>query len=214
MRLNKKQVSLASAFRTDQAAPPCDPGQDTVLASRLMPEVFEGYEPGDRLTVLDLGSGSAGTVNYLSQFQAKISFVDLLEHLDELQNPELSPAQALSTCSRLMGLKPNTKYDIILLWDVVHYLPVSMLEALSSILELHTHKHSRGYGFGSLQGDRIHEPYHYGIQSLDKIQVKPSTRTVYTAHSQQQMNQKFLCMHIAKATLLQEGKLELLFERH
>ncbi len=201
MRLNKKPANE-------------DTRQEEFLTSRLLPEVFDGYQPGEKLAVLDLGGGNARTVSFLSQYQARVSFVDLLEHSEELQNPELSPAQSLATCTRLLNLPAGAKYDIILLWDIVHHLPLGMLEALSSVLEPHTMKHTRGYGFGSLQADRVHEPFEYGIQSAEQITLTPSELPAFAAHSQQQMNQKFLCMHIAKATLLREGKLELLFERH
>ena len=203
MRLNKKPANTHPETR-----------QDELLASRLLPEVFDGFLPGEKLAVLDLGAGNARTVSFLSQYQARISFVDLLEHREELHNSELSPDENLETCTRLLNLPADAKYDIILLWDIVHHLSPGMLEALSSVLEPHTLKHTRGYGFGSLQADRVHEPFEYGIENIEQITLTPSTLPAFAAHSQQQMNQKFLCMHIAKATLLQEGKLELLFERH
>lgn len=204
-------------------------GHSDVLTSRLLPEVFAPFQPGDSIRVLDLGAGSADTVRYLSQYQARISFVDMLDH-DALATPSddtlatstssagsqsvPNPAQALSLCTQILNLPRDAKFDVILIWDVVHHLSVPMLEALSSVLEAHTLKHTRGYGFGSLQADRVHEPFHYGVFDHDQIAQAPADVPVYSAHSQQQMNQKFLCMHISKATLLQEGKLELLFEHH
>ena len=206
MRLSRKPANSDFSARPDLS----QGGQ--VLASRLLPEVFEGHQPGDRLSVLDLGTGNAKTVQFLSQFQAKVHFVDLAEHAELLGQKDLTAAQALTTCTQLLGLPSTARYDIVMLWDVVHYLSPGMLEALSSVLEPHTLKHTKGYGFGSLQSDRIHQPFACGIVDEAQIVLEPSEGLPYCAHSQQQMNQK--CMRIAKATLLQEGKLELLFERH
>ena len=215
MRLSRKPASSDSTSRPDQVRGRThDQFSDRVLASRLLQEVFEGYQAGDKLSVLDLGGGNARTVQFLSQFRAKVSFVDLLEHADILGQRDLTPDQALTTCTALLELPAKARFDIILLWDVVHHLSPVMLEALSTVLEPHTLKHTRGYGFGSLQADRIHQPFAYGVVDQGRIILEGLETGSFAAHSQQQMNQKFLCMRIAKATLLQEGKLELLFERH
>ncbi|MEM7098725.1 MAG: class I SAM-dependent methyltransferase [Pseudomonadota bacterium] len=204
MRLNKRPANSENAAG----------GTTEVLNSRLLPEVFNRFEPGDPVRVLDLGPGSADTVAFLSQFQVRVSFVDLLEHADQLKPAETPTAgQALNLIANLLHLPQDAKFDVILLWDVVHHLSPNMLEALSGILESHTTRSTTGYGFGSLQNDRVHEAFEYGIRDPNQIIQRNSSYSPFTAHSQQQMNQKFVCLHIAKATLLQEGKLELFFER-
>ena len=208
MRLSKKPASSKNS--ADKAA-----GQtQEVLNSRLLPEAFARFETGDPIRVLDLGLGNSDTVNFLSQFQARVSFIDLLEH-EELLNPAdpPSPAQALNLIANLLNLPAEAKYDVVLLWDVVHHLSSSMLEALSGILESHTTRSTTGYGFGSLQNDRVHTAFEYGIRDRQQIVQRTGSQAPFTAHSQQHMNQKFVCLRIAKATLLQEGKLELFFDR-
>jgi len=53
---------------------------DAYIASRLIGELFAGYEEEDRITVLDLGPGNAATVNFLSRYRSRIFFADLLDH--------------------------------------------------------------------------------------------------------------------------------------
>ena len=208
LRLSRKRASPS------QTQAPTTP-QVEQLNSRLLPEVFANFEPNDPIRVLDLGPGQADTLSFLTQFSAKVTFLDLSDLDWPDSTEEITPAQAITVCQQTISLPDQSKFDVVLFWDALHHLSAPLLEGLSARLFDHTHKGTLGFGFGSLQSDRLHKPANYSLIDQQHIKVRHNNDgQSFSAHSQQQLTEHFVCMHIAKATLLQEGKLELLFERY
>ena len=190
-----------------------------LITSRLLTELFAGYEDGDPLTVLDLGPGNASTVEFLSRFRAKIFFADLLEHpafKSQDRGPddeEQDPAFLRAAISEQLALPPNVRVDICLLWDYLHYLDMPTIEVLSSVLRPLFHQNSRGYGFGTLHGKRPADANQYGIAGPTQLIARPmNSEPIFIPHSQQRLGEHFPALRISRGTLLREGRLELLFE--
>ena len=184
-----------------------------LVQSRLLPELFAGYEEGDPLTVLDLGTGSASTVAFLSRFRAKIFFADLLEHPMSLAaGSEPNSLGLQQAIARQLALPDDIQIDVCLLWDYLHYIELPTLEALSTVLSPRLHRSSRGYGFGALHGHKPLDSNRYGIADRNHLIAQPEpNEPKYHAHSQQRLNEHFPAMRIRRGTLLREGRLELLF---
>ena len=184
------------------------------VATRLIPELFAGYEEGDSVTVLDLGPGNASTVNFLSRFRSKIIFADLLAH-PCLQRPDedMSPADVAEIIHQQLAIPKGTQIDICLMWDYLHYLDIATIEALSRVLQVFFHKSTRGYGFGTLHGKKPDDASQYGIAGPAELCARPNPdEPEYMAHSQQRVGDHFLALRISRGTLLRAGRLELLFE--
>lgn len=172
------------------------------------------YEPGSRVTVLDLGPGCASTVRYFSDFVCHLVFYDILE-CEHLIHPDEDAdyVSAIKHCQRHMALPPNLQIDVLLLWDYLHFLDVKSIEALSIVLQPHVHQQTKAYGFGSLHSDKPMYRRRYGVHSAQELQLHESTdQPLPYAHSQQRLTDAFMCLRITRGTLLQEGHLELLFE--
>ncbi len=184
-----------------------------LVYSRLLPEVFAGYEDGAPLTVLDLGTGSASTVAFLSRFRARIFFADLLEHPMALRPGEdPNPLGLQQAIARQLALPDDAMIDVVLLWDYLHYIEIGTIEALSTVLLPRLHRGSRGYGFGALHGSKPADANRYGIADREHLLALPSDQDPqYFAHSQQRLSEHFAALRIARGTLLREGRLELLF---
>ncbi len=202
MRLSKKP---------DKAKPPAEPEWVT---SRLLPDALAAIEGEKRITVLDLGPGDASTVNFLAQYNARIHFLDLLDCPEVVHPPdELTLASAIKISQRNISLPRDVRFDVILFWDYLHYLQLPMLEAMSATLQSHLLKSTRGYAFGALHSDQQLDHSPFGIAGMDKLVPRPAQgQSGIKAYPQQRLSEHFLCMRIAKATLLREGRLELLME--
>jgi len=184
------------------------------VATRLIPELFAGYEEGDPVTVLDLGPGNASTINFLSRFRAKIIFADLLAH-PSLQHPDedMSPAEIAEVIHQQLAVPTGMQIDICLMWDYLHYIDIATIEALSGVLQPLFHKSPRGYGFGTLHGKKPDDANQYGIAGPEELCARPNPdEPEYRAHSQQRVGDHFLALRISRGTLLRAGRLELLFE--
>ncbi|GEM_PF-2384334 len=184
------------------------------VATRLIAELFAGYEEGDPITVLDLGPGNASTLAFLSRFRAKIVFADLLDN-PALRHPDedVSVARAKEIIGQQLAVPTGMQFDICLLWDYLHYLDIPTMEALSAVLQPLFHNNTRGYGFGTLHGKKPDDAYQYGIADPAQLCGRPiPDEPQYRAHSQQRVGDHFLALRIARGTLLRAGRLELLFE--
>ena len=203
---------------------PATKARAETVSSRLLPLILDQLESRARLQVLDLGSGSQSTLNFFAGRNAAIHFVDLFS-CDLVMNPpeELNTAVACELIQDYLRLPEGLVFDVCMFWDALHYLPLPALEGLSRSLAPHLSASSLGYGFGSLHsGARAEEPgwqpdnvgCRYGIEDGAHLKLTPIERQGrYHAHSQQQLDEFFPALSIQKATLLQEGRLELLFAR-
>jgi hypothetical protein len=182
-------------------------------------------ENRERLHVLDLGGGSQSTLNFFAGRNAAIHFVDLYASELVIDPPdELNAAHACEYLSAYLRLPDDLVFDVCMFWDALHYLPLPALEGLSRALAPHIGAATLGYGFGSLaSGARADEPdwqpsnvgCRYGIEDQSHLRLQPVERPGrHRAHTQQQLDEYFPALTIQKATLLREGRLELLFARN
>ena len=199
-------------------------GEPDAVASRLLPMLLEGLEDRGRINVLDAGTGAQSTVDFFAGYHARIHFVDLLSCELIVAPPEdLDVAAAAAGFERYLNLPSDLVFDVCLFWDSLHHLDLVALEGLSRALSPHMDARTLGYGFGALHagaraGDpelnRGREHFRYGILKGTHLLLKPDeSPTRYHAHTQQQLSEHFPALTIQRATLLQEGRLELLFAR-
>ncbi len=188
----------------------------------MLPEVFAGFDADDTLTVLDLGAGSPKTLTYLARFRSKVVFVDVLD-TPELTAPTFDEdddeiarfEKSVAAWQHALNLAPEVSIDVCLFWDFLNCLSPMSLEAFSAALQPHiTHK-TRGYGFGNLHAGVELPTQTYHIIDGEHLSIAPSDAPKPPfAHSQQKLTEHMIAFKVARATLLQEGRLELLFHAH
>lgn len=208
--------------RAKKATPDQTPSAQGV-ATRLLGEALSGFEERcEKLTVVDLGPGDANTVNFFSQLDCPVSLVftdcsDVLADIqpaEDGQTPEfLDIVKALREGMALPLDHDQPKpIDVLLVWDYLHLFDLQALEALSTVLQPHVHSDTRGFGFGTLHNHQALPRQHYGILGADQLSIKADeAATLPHCHSQQTLNEYFLCLKISRGTLLQQGILELYF---
>ncbi|SMF08032.1 hypothetical protein SAMN02745866_00595 [Alteromonadaceae bacterium Bs31] len=101
--------------------------------------------------VLDLGSMVADNFNFLSSLSCKIHFENLDEFIEE--NGQLSDDNLIFRLEKyLQEQKKTDKFDVILAWDLLNYLPLPVIHKLFTLLNsfckpntlLHTIKYLNG----------------------------------------------------------------------
>ena len=200
-----------------------------LITSGLLPSLLEGCEERDRTVVLDAGSGAQCTVEYFSKYNGRIHFVDLyscelLANVRKENDPKetvpeekvLEEIDADSACEIFLDfltLPQDVTFDICLLWDVLLYVDLPVLEGLSRALSPHIDRQTLGYAFGSHHATTL-DNSRYGISDESHLEVRSQGADSigqYYPHSQQQLAEHFNCLAIQRATLLKGGRLELLF---
>ena len=214
MSFLRRQATRASQASTQET-------KTEALPSRLLEHILTPLlEREDPLTVLDLGDGAAGTVDFFSSLicPTRLIFADSPSLAASLKptDPEDPPdfLDLVASWRSHLQMPDDTQLDLILLWDCLHLFEATAIEALSSALQPHITSATQGYGFGSLYSDQGLAASRYAIDSADSLAVRNPKEAAKLpfAHSQQTLTENFICLRIARGTLLREGHLELLLE--
>lgn len=194
----------------------------------LLPMLFERLDEDDPITVLDVGAGVAETIGYFSRYRCRLHFAALFDApaLRPESFPEGVPDDELEryfgeTFAALLDFPPETRFDVVLLWDFLNYLPVPALRAFADALRPFLHAETRAHGFGAFKAnapgisrDAPELALRYGIVDADRLVVRPRADGVLTGypHSRTVLADALGCLEIVRGTLLRGGGMELLLQ--
>ena len=183
------------------------------LSSQLIANVFEPWESCTGLRVLDFGGGAQATLEFLARYQPRVYFADLLAEPDPaICDPHADEYTLSEGLQSALALPRGLQFDVILFWDFMHYLPPNALQALSAVLYPHVHVRTRGYGFGALRSASLMHRQLFSIVDDHTLRVEAHHNDApFYGHTQQLLNERFGALNPVRATLLKEGRLELLF---
>jgi SAM-dependent methyltransferase len=207
---------------------PAAPPDVEVRQTLLLPLLFETLDDEQPLTVLDVGSGTAETVAFFSGYRCRLYFAALFDA------PELRPEQLAAAepdddpqapfdraFAALLDFPEGTRFDIVLLWDFLNYLPVPALRAFSQALRPYLHRGTRAHGFGAFKANAPgmtrtapELALRYGVLDARNLAVRPRSDGVLTGypHSRTVLADSLGCFEIERGTLLREGGMELLLQ--
>ncbi len=209
------------AFGLRQAVRPKPNVEDLApkrLTSRLLPQLFDGIEDKQNVSVLDLGGGTPSTLAFFSNLDvpARVIFGDVMteRHNFQPEGDEVATNfdSAVQRWRDYLDLDTADQIDYLLVWDFLHYFEPRVVEALSYALQPHVHRSTKAYGFGTLRSDSPLNGSRCAVSDAASLNMMPLPEPLPFSHSQQVIAENFVCLQITRATLLQEGHLELLFE--
>lgn len=88
--------------------------------------------------ILDLGSINAANFNFLAQLSCKVHFENLNDFI--VSNKATDEAQFINELtSFILSHPPEEKFDVILTWDLLNYLPLAGIKALFEKLNVYCH---------------------------------------------------------------------------
>jgi SAM-dependent methyltransferase len=117
-----------------------------------------------KMTVLDLGSTVGSNVEFLSKYGCKLFLEDLYAALstrvpsggDDLANPQFF--------ADFLGIPEDTRFDVILAWDLFNYLHRKELAAFSEQLRRYTESGALLFALLSYHKTIPAQPYRFKIQ--------------------------------------------------
>ena len=167
--------------------------------------VFAGFEPGQRLNILDLGPAEPESVAFYHRYGARICILDLIGEWAAGNTPnlfELVPDRARGLC-----------FDICLLWDSLNYLSADAMSEFGQDIAGYLHGGSRIHAIAAYSPAWAFDAYRYAIEDQDRILTKPRARAVPHSHSQTQLERTLPGYRIQHAMLRPGNRLELLLAR-
>lgn len=184
-------------------------------SSKLFASVFEGFDPEQRLTVVDVGLALPESLDFFSAYRCRLHFLDLFDEAvirDQQHQP--SELELQQQFSELLQFPAGTRIDVCLLWDFLNYLDKPALRAFSAALKPWLHAGSRAHGMGVLN-DQAALPYReYGILGPDQFNIRPrrGAQSPWYPHPQAQLVKYLDVFDVHRALLLPDGRLELLLD--
>jgi hypothetical protein len=181
--------------------------------SKLFASLFRNMDKGRRLTVLDVGAASPGTVDFFSQFKCRVHFRDFYSEPLVRDHELVGNEQDMGAQFReLIDFPDGTKFDICLFWDFLNYLNAPALRAFSAVLRPYIRHGTLGHGFGvhtadtRLKNQRFSLAGSSGFHVSDRRDAQPS----YFARPQAELYDLLGYLDIDRGVLLPDGKVEIL----
>jgi len=183
--------------------------------SKLLPSLFKTVDINRRLTVLEIGSALGETVDFFSQFNCRLHFVDLFnESFVREQQISMSEKELRQAFEEQFRFPAGTRIDICLLWDFLSYLDDKALRAFNSALRPWLHPRTRTHGFGAHHLAVRLDNIQYGVINPETLSIRKrqSTQLPIHPHSQIEMHEMLNCFDFERGLLWPEGKLEMLLK--
>lgn len=167
--------------------------------------------PSDRtLSILDLGQACAANVDFWSRFNCRIQIEDLYAAYTELAASE---SETDLSSFRLLSCAQETKFDVILAWDLFNYFSIETLGRLVQRLAMHCLPGTLLFAGISFQAQipavptrfKIADPGHL-VYELGSTEVRSCPR-----HQPRDVARLMSQFHVAHSFLLRHGIQEYVF---
>jgi len=98
------------------------------VESGLLPEAFSGLDR-QGWSVLDLGPATSATVAFYASSRCRVGFADSLNRLADMAREwPMDPTLARDELREALPIHPERPWRLVLLWDLLDYMPGAMLE--------------------------------------------------------------------------------------
>lgn len=183
-----------------------------LTASHLVSKLFGTFDGREGIAVLDAGTGTRSTLDFLNQYRCRVVFLDLFEFEKEpLADAAAAEDAAFNTFARMLAEYKDTLFDVCLFWDLLHRLDAPALRGLSNALRPYLYSESRGYGVCQLLATD-QQRYTYRIANIGQLSVLPTQAPPVLGWSQTEFAQHFDCFKIVDDALSDTGRHEILLE--
>lgn len=205
---------------TARGTAPARQSTNSSFSSRLLPQLFDAkrLDALEQFNVLDFGRASAGSFEFFSQFNCRLSILDcgdsLLRWSRELDKRVAddhppSQQQLRHELHGLLSAIDDRQYDIVLLWDTLNHLHPAAVPALASLLRRHVHRDFRGHAFVAHKPTEHPQLRVMSMRSTEEIQIFSSETARLYPHSRKAVNEALGTeLRVRHAVLHGDGRLE------
>ena len=181
-------------------------------SSKLFASLFEGFDPVQRLRVLDVGLGLPESLDFFSAYRCRLSFLDLYSDTVVATQRDANKEELREQFEVLLQFPEGTQFDLCLFWDFLNYLDKPALQAFSRALQPYLHGTSRAHAIGLLNDQTALPHCEYSIVSQEQFRLRSRAgeQAPWFPHPQAELGTKLVGLDIHKALLLADGRLEIL----
>lgn len=191
------------------AAPQMARTQQTLL----FPKLVKKFDPGQRLSVLEIGLALPETIEFFSQFKCRVHFAAMYtDPVLQMQLGEFSENDLAEHFTRSFDFPTGTHFDLCLFWDFLNYLDDQALRAFNTAITPFCHKTTRAHAFTVRTLDTSLPNQQYGIEQAHMFSIRPGLEKQSRCFPKTQATLVNLlpCFYINQGMLLPDGRLEVL----
>jgi hypothetical protein len=190
--------------------------------SLALPVVFRRLDRDRKYRILDLGQAYGVNVDFFSQFPCKLYVADLFRSLrSRLGEPtgQTEPAEEdeSSRLSRifteLLPYGNDTRFDLVLAWDLLNYLEPEQIEALSYRLNRFCQPGTMILAMIAIHREIPARPCGFRILDAETLEYDSPTHSTRPAprHKEPELRRLMPGFQVDSTFLLRNGLLEYLF---
>jgi hypothetical protein len=148
------------------------------VESGVLPEAFNALDR-QGWSVLDLGPATPATVAFFASYPCRVGFADGLDRLAAMARQwPMDPTIAWYDLRELLPVDPERPWNLVLLWDLLDYMPGALLERFMERLRPGLAAGARLHGFVTTGPQTVPaRPSPYQILARDTLYrwVDPAT---------------------------------------
>jgi len=201
--------------RKEAAAPPPQHPAET-YKSLALKALLEQLLGDWRYSILDLGSAVGANVAFLSQFASTIRVEDLYRTLNAARffDHGEEPVEE-SAFERLVSIPRETRFDIILGWDLINYFRTDELAPLIRYIGRFCRPGSFLFAISSTLKEIPASPTNFKIQDAETLIYEPGATRMRPCprYVPRDLGRLMSGFHVRNSYLLRNGMQEYLFMR-
>jgi hypothetical protein len=140
--------------------------------SWALPVALQNRENGRAPVILDLGLKNKNNWDLLYGLTQELYAVNLYQEIRiqsrQLAEPVLKPY--------MLNFPAGLKFDVILAWDILNFMPPELIESLSQLLAPHLHPQTRLHAIVYSGRETPAEPQLFHIRNLSEMEIYPGEK--------------------------------------
>jgi len=140
------------------------------LKSSVLPEAFNALDR-EGWSVLDLGPATTSSVGFYAAYPCRVGFADAFDGLADMARQwPMDPTVVWYDLRQLIPVDPERPWRLVLLWDLLDYVPGGLLEPFMDRLRHGLAPGARLHGFVTTGSQSVPErPPIYQILARDSV---------------------------------------------
>jgi len=182
--------------------------------SPALPLILQPNAAGEAPKVLDLGLKNKNNWDQLYGLTHDLYAENLHQELQIQSKQQAEPVFK----PHMLNFPPTLKFDVILAWDILNFMPHTLIEALFARLAPHTHERTRLHTIVYSGRETPATPQQFQMLSFSELEIYPSEkREGFAAFTSTRLLKAMKCFSLADTYVfrpgMQRGIYEYLFQR-
>ncbi len=214
-------MELSSPWTSEQFWRESSGGDNGEYHSLALPGLIERLDGDRKCGILDLGPAHGATVEFFSQYSCKLYVADLYRslqtyHVDpgiEPQDDDEAAAERARIFDELLPYDGDTRFDLVLAWDLLNYLEPEQIEVLSRRLARFSQHGTKLFAMVAIHQEIPARPCAFKILDTETLEYDALTHRTRAAprHTEPALRRLMSGFDVESTCVLRNGLQEYVF---